>query len=296
MGAAAEALRTFAPSEQARRVATGETDAVIPPGEVVLYSHYSSICSQRARLTLVEKQVPFKSIMLHYDKLENVTPTYLGINPRGLVPTIIADGEVVFDSATIMRYVNNRYEGPQLLPEDTEDRSLVQSEIDKADLFPIRDMVAYVAKEAGTHGATYSGWGADTISKYLSAIRMMKDQYPDFSMNYALKLEDWEGQFGRISDQETMEKTKAYIERTMDDFESRLASQTYLVGDTYSLADVTWTPILVRLQYALGYDIWGNDLRPNLRRYFETSIKARPSFKSAIVDHYYNNKIPEGLA
>lgn len=297
MAAAAEDLRVYQPSVRAQAIATGSLQ-VEPsePQQVVLYSHYASICSQRARLVLVEKQVSFKSVMLHYDKFETISPTYLGINPRGLVPTIVADGEVVFDSATIMQYVNNRFVGPDLTPGDDAQKSLIKQEIETADFFPIRDLVFRIAKERGEHGATYSGWGFDMVVRFIETMKEYQQQYPEFSENYQLKLQDWMGQLNRINEDDTIANSKQYTDETMDEFDRRLASQDYIVGNEYSLADITWTPILIRLQYALDYKIWGDGLRPNLERYFLERIKARPGFKPAIIDHYYGDVVPDNLA
>ena len=297
MGAAAEDLRVYQPTERARAIASGALK-VTPetPQNVVLYSHYASICSQRARLVLVEKQVPFTGVMLHYDKFETLTPTYLGLNPRGVVPTIVADGEVVFDSATIMQYVNNRYVGPDLTPGDDAQKALIKKEIETADFFPIRDMVFRIGKDRASHGATYSGWGAGMIPKYIATMQEFKSRYPAFSDSYEQKLKDWSDQIQRIERADTMANTYAYTDQIMDDFDQRLASQGYIVGDDYSLADLTWTPILIRLQFALQHKIWGDGLRPNLERYFLERIRTRPGFKPAILDHYYNNVVPDGLA
>ena len=183
MGAAAEDLRIYQPTERARAIASGALE-IEPevPHRVVLYSHYASICSQRARLTLVEKHVQFTGVMLHYDEFETLTPTYLGLNPRGVVPTIVADGEVVFDSATIMQYVNNRYVGPDLTPGDDAQKALIKKEIETADFFPIRDMVFRIGKDRASHGATYSGWGAGMIPKYIAAMQEFNRVTPNFQI------------------------------------------------------------------------------------------------------------------
>lgn len=297
MGAAAEDLRRFQPSKRAQAIASGELQ-VAPerPEEVILYSHYGSICSQRARLTLVEKQVDFKSVMLHYDELDTITPLYLGMNPRGVVPTIIADGEIVFDSATIMQYVNNRYHGPELMPGDEGQKKLIKKEIETADFFPIRDLVFRTAKDRGAHGATYSGWGMDMVKKYVGAMQEYKTKYLDFADSYEHKLQDWHGEFERIENADVMKESYGYTNRVMDDLDKRLDKQNYIVGGEFSLADVTWIPVLIRLQYALQIKIWGDGLRPNLERYFEERIKSRQGFKPAILDHYYNDVVPAGLA
>lgn len=294
MGAAAEDLRVFQPSERARAIAAGKlTVDADTPGEVILYSHYASICSQRARLALVEKGIPFKSVMLHYQDGETYTPVYLGINPRGVVPTVIADGEVVFDSATIMCYLNNRYSGPDLMGENEDD---TRSQIETADFFPIRDHVYSATLQREAVGSTHSGWGKETVEPFLQGLRRAKDNFPDFAENYELKIKDSEGQFARAIDDEVLARTQTYTDQIMNGLDDRLSVQNYISGNRFSLADVAWVPILIRLHYSLGKKQWGNGHRPNLERYFLDRIRNRPSFKTAITDHYYDNQVPDGLA
>ncbi|NIB42299.1 glutathione S-transferase family protein [Pseudomaricurvus alkylphenolicus] len=296
-GSAAGELRSYEPSARAQAIACGDLKVGPDTAEnVVLYSHYASICSQRARMVLVEKQVPFKGVMLHYELGETISPTYMGINPRGLVPTIIADGEVVFDSATIMQYVNNRYAGPDLTPGDDQQKALIKQEIARADFFPIRDLVTRIGMERSATGATYSGWGAEGLKKMIGAMHEYKVKYPEFAVNYDQKIQDWMGQIERSQNPQVMENTYDYANEVMDDFDKRLQTQEFIVGNEFSLADITWVPVLIRLQYALDFKIWGDGLRPNLEQYFVSRIKTRPGFKPAIVDHYYNNVVPEGIA
>jgi glutathione S-transferase len=48
----------------------------------------------------------------------NNTPEYLAMNPNGLVPTIIEDGFVLYESNAIVRYFAGRYSRGNLWPED----------------------------------------------------------------------------------------------------------------------------------------------------------------------------------
>ena len=264
--------------------------------DVVLYSHYASICSQRVRLALMEKQIPFKSVMLHYEKGETLSPTYLGINPRGVVPTVVADAEVVFDSATIVQYLNNRYEGPELLPGDDAAKEAIRHEIREADAFPVQDHVYAGVVQRRADGSIQTDWNNAHIEKYIATMKDYKEKYPAFAENYDLKIQDHEYQLTRVLDEEQMAKTVALTNKTMDDLDVRLAKQDFIVGNTFSLADISWIPIFIRLHYVVKFRIWGDGLRSNLERYFDERIRTRPSFKPAILDHYVGNIVPDGLA
>ena len=54
-----------------------------------------------------------------------------------------------------------------------------------------------------------------------------------------------------------------------------------MVGESYSLADIMWTPVLHRME-SLGFDeLWNKGRRPAVAEYYER-VKGRPSFKKAI--------------
>lgn len=57
-------------------------------------------------------------------------PSFLGLNPHGLVPVLV-DGDLVLrESNTIVRYLAARYGPPQLLPSSPRERALVEQWMD----------------------------------------------------------------------------------------------------------------------------------------------------------------------
>lgn len=85
---------------------------------------------------------------------------------------------------------------------------------------------------------------------------------------------------GREADRETAEKTMAEkLPRNFDYFEKEIGSKTYLVADSFSIADISLATHFVNLAHA-GFrpdeKAW-----PNLTRYL-AGILARPSFAACI--------------
>lgn len=65
--------------------------------------HYSgSSCSQKLRIFLNLKGIPWQSHPVDLHANENFTPWFLGINPRGLVPVLVHDGAVHIESNDII--------------------------------------------------------------------------------------------------------------------------------------------------------------------------------------------------
>src|ERR1700720_2105875 len=59
-------------------------------GVHVFHAHLSS-CSQKLRVFLNCKNIAWHSHPVDLNKVENLGPYYMGINPRGLVPTLVHD-------------------------------------------------------------------------------------------------------------------------------------------------------------------------------------------------------------
>ncbi|MFC6588794.1 glutathione S-transferase family protein [Sulfitobacter pacificus] len=57
-----------------------------------LYHSPYSTCSQKVRLCLWEKNLPFEVTEIHFWKNEHLTPEYLALNPNGVVPTLLHKG------------------------------------------------------------------------------------------------------------------------------------------------------------------------------------------------------------
>ena len=85
-----------------------------------LYHGDISNCSMRVRMTLIEKGLDWTSHHIDLKKKENITDDYFGINPNGLVPTLIDDGVVHIESNDIIDYLDEKYPEPSLRSKDNE--------------------------------------------------------------------------------------------------------------------------------------------------------------------------------
>jgi glutathione S-transferase len=75
--------------------------------EYVLYNAPQSTCSQRVRYVLHAKGLAFEEHKLDLFKGDQLKPEYLKINPNGLVPALVHNGNAVIDSAVIMEYLED---------------------------------------------------------------------------------------------------------------------------------------------------------------------------------------------
>ena len=86
-----------------------------------LYHHGSSVCAAKVRWGMVEKELDFDAHYVDILKGEQFTPEYLALNPKGVVPTIVHDGNVVIESTVILEYLDLVFPEKKLTPEDPMD-------------------------------------------------------------------------------------------------------------------------------------------------------------------------------
>ncbi len=79
--------------------------------EFTLYNAPQSTCSQRVRFVLNAKGLDFAEHKLDLFAGDQLKPEYLKINPNGVVPALLHNGQVILDSAVIIEYLDETREG-----------------------------------------------------------------------------------------------------------------------------------------------------------------------------------------
>jgi glutathione S-transferase len=85
---------------------------------ITLYDAVPSSNSDRVKIALHEKALPYQRVTLDLAKKEQKRPEFLKLNPYGKVPVIDDDGKVLFESCIINEYLDERYPNPPLMPKD----------------------------------------------------------------------------------------------------------------------------------------------------------------------------------
>jgi glutathione S-transferase len=245
--------------------------------DVLLYAFPGSLCSQKVRLALAEKRVAYTKEFIDIElRLQNYEPWYLRMNPKGVVPTLVHGDRVVTDSARIIRYVDETFDGPTLTPSGDVERQRMQSWIDRQDDLRMREL-SY-ASFKGTLGFVLRRVSMPLRARRLSKLRAA---HPDLEDVYAAKIQDVRQWSESIASAEEVADARRDLESVLRLAEEQLAKTAHLAGDAYSLADVAWTCILARLKMlGLADTLWGEARLPALAAYYET-LRARPSFTDA---------------
>jgi glutathione S-transferase len=242
-----------------------------------LYHFPGSLCSQKVRLALAEKGVEHRPQLVDIEfRMQNYEPWYVRLNPRCVVPTLVHGDRVVTDSARIIRYIDETFEGPRLSPEDPSERARMEAWIEAQDQLDLR-----VLSYASIGGLLGAGLRRVTMPLRVQRLRRLRDEVPELRQQYSDKLEDVRGWRRSIASRERIEEIRAAIEDTLDRAEAQLGETAFLASEHYSLGDLAWTAVLARLRFlGLAEEHWGGSRRPRLADYY-ARLRARPSFEQA---------------
>ena len=85
---------------------------------ITLYDAVPSSNSDRSKIVLQEKGLPYKRVTLNLANKDQKRPEFLKLNPYGKVPVLDDDGKILFESCIINEYLDEKYPTPPLMPKD----------------------------------------------------------------------------------------------------------------------------------------------------------------------------------
>jgi maleylacetoacetate isomerase len=85
--------------------------------KLTLYSRYRNSAGQRVRTALNIKGVDYEYVAV--GSTGTITKeAYIDVNPQGLIPTLVVDGERMTQSTALIEFIEETFPGPSLLPDD----------------------------------------------------------------------------------------------------------------------------------------------------------------------------------
>src|SRR5215470_655257 len=85
---------------------------------ITLYDAVPSSNSDRSKIVLQEKGLPYKRVTLNLANKDQKRPEFLKLNPYGKVPVLDDDGKILFESCIINEYLDEKYPNPPFMPRD----------------------------------------------------------------------------------------------------------------------------------------------------------------------------------
>jgi len=107
-----------------------------------LHGYFRSSASYRVRIALNLKGLSAEHLPHHLRKGEQRDPTYLAINPQGLVPTLQDRDAVIIQSLAIIEWLEETQPRPPLLPKDPLRRAQVRAfaQVLACDTHPVQNL------------------------------------------------------------------------------------------------------------------------------------------------------------
>ena len=269
------------------RVESPKSPLVAKLRGVHLFHFEGAPCAQRVRFALAEKglvrgrDVPWQSDApetlvappgtwtsraVSLIRREHLTEAYAAIHPDMVVPALVHDGRLYLESMDIVRYADETFPGPTLLPRDPGDAALAVELVDEGKRLHVS--VRYVSFR----------WGLGRLGKLdadaeATLKRLEREGSPE-------QLASFYGRYdrGQIDEATFVEHLRA-LESGYARVEALLADgRAFLVGDAFSVADILWSLTVLRIREC-GYPF---ERFPALSRWYER-IEQRPGFRNGVM-------------
>lgn len=231
-----------------------------------LYHNNISVCAQKVRHALAEKEIEWTGRHVSLLAGEQISPDYLKLNPKGVVPTLVHDGKVVIESTVINEYLDDAFPGSALKPADPYGRA--------------RMRLWTKVPDEGIHVA------CGTISFASAFGRQIRESHDDDALEKRLQSLPDPTRAARQRqiieqgfDAPLVRDAVMHHEKTLANMDAALENGPWLAGEEFSLADISLTPYVERLN-RLGLSPMWEPHRPRVADWF-ARIRARPSFDRA---------------
>ena len=217
-----------------------------------------SACSQKLRIFLNLKEIDWISHHIDLTKNEQFDSWYLGINPRGLVPTLVHNGNVYIESNDIMQYIESVNSNVVLIPNEHMDEiveSLVYEDSLHIDLrtLTFRFIVPHKLGKKDL--------------KLLNEKENFKGTIQgDVDKNKQKEIDFWKQHYKNgITNDQVIKSANNFVV-ALDKIEKKLCESKYILNNRLSILDVAWFISINRIIIA-GFPVKNN--YPNINTWFQ---------------------------
>lgn len=263
---------------------------------VELYSNSFSHCSRKCRLVLAELGLEAKHHaidLIETGWYQTISPSYLKVNPSGLVPTLVHNGHPVFESDDILAYAAEIAgpDAPSLVPDGPDLKARMEHWLAFCAISSDDAMAGMKTKA----GACIPGL---TLPMFVSTIQYvpLRNILVGFLFHFdkkrpalfaTSKLFGLRRMMALSPLRKMMHASRDHMRDHLVTLNDALASSDgdWIIGQHYSLADITLSCLLLRLEET-GWLSWFEQTTnlPEVTRYFQR-LQSRPAWADAITAH-----------
>lgn len=237
-----------------------------------LYHHGTSVCAAKVRFALMEKGLKWEGRYVDILAGDQFKPDYVKLNKKAVVPTLVDDGQVIVESTVICEYLDDRFPENPIRPPSAYGRAglRIWTKIVDEQLHPVMGEITYVSALRHT-----------LLRKDPKELTEFLDSRPPAGVST-----HWHERRKTIVREgfstPGIEHGFIVFNQYMQQLEDALAAGPWILGESFSLADIALAPYISRMELLGMSGLWVPH-RPNIAGWL-SRIKARPAFKTAISD------------
>jgi glutathione S-transferase len=231
-----------------------------------LYHDWDAFCCIKVRFCLAEKGVAWLGHHVDLQRMEQLKPDYLALNPKGLVPLVVHDGRTIVESSVINEYIDECFDGPRLSPVEPYERAQMRVWI------RFEEDVLHPSVRGPTYQLMLRKAFADMPAALIEE-RIANSPTPE----KAARLRN--ASRGLVPDLEEVEAARSVMISALDKMEARLRQSRWFGGDTFSLADISIAPFVDRLEELNFAGMWSD--KPAVQNWI-ARVKDRPGYFEAL--------------
>ncbi len=235
-----------------------------------------SSCSQKVRIFMNMKGLKYTSHSIDIAKQEHTSSWFLGINPRGVVPVLIDNGDVHIESNDILQHLDTLpSKHPSLFPSQTKNLALTQQSL------ALEDSLHLHLRNL-TLGFIFPKNLTKKSKKILENYRD-KGKTDTNRQKEVLWWEDFAAH--GVTEKAAIESYGAF-HKAFSQLDDQLRSQKWLLGNEISALDIAWYISTHRLSIA-GYPI---EQHTHLLRWYR-NLHQKQQFRNEVSAGFFMDRL-----
>lgn len=238
---------------------------------MILHHGWRSSASRRVRLCLAEKGLDYESHVIDMVRGDQHSREYLAMNPNGVVPTLLHDGKVLYESGFVAEYLDETFPEPPLRPADPYDRLVMRNFVRWIDEKCLPKIIVF--NWSMSMQPTAAGWSEADLAARLARVPS------------AERREAWSRVARKPYTDEEKADAMAGLVLLLDKMEAMLDAPSaggWVVGGMYSIAEIAAIPFVMRISELNPPAV---EARPRVADWW-ARVQARPSFARARIESY----------
>jgi glutathione S-transferase len=241
-----------------------------------LYNFSQSTCSLKVRLCLEEKSLDWTDRRLVSKNHDHLSDWYLKLNPNGVVPTLIHDGRVVFESSVILQYLDQVFPAVPLAPADAYGQAKMRAWLAFVDAVPT-PAVRYPSFQFGGLLHKFQAMSDEQFEEQVSRRPVKAAFYKKMDRRRGFSPDELDAAY------QALRNTAGRM-----DWMFAENGGPWLLGADYGLADIAVAPLLDRVE-DLGLEWLWEENHPKVADWL-ARIQARPAYAKT---YYHGSRLSD---